>query len=147
MGIMPLFTQGDLRNFVRQRVNELSQVIEDILEQVGEQFVADARTTNTYKDQTRNLRGSIGYIIVKDGKQRKSNLEGKASGKKEARRLMQEVKAEYPKGYALIVVAGMNYAAYVEAKGFDVLTGSSQEASRQIKRAFDRLQRQLSKIR
>lgn len=147
MGIKAGFTQNDIRNAIRQQLKNIDEVIFEILQQTGEQFVADARKVDSYMDRTRNLRGSIGYIIIKDGYSKKTNLEGTPEGKKQATKLLKEVQAEYPSGWALIVVAGMNYAAYVEAKGFDVLTGSSQIASANLKRAFARLQRQISKLR
>lgn len=35
---------------------------------VGEQCLNAARSTNSYKDQTGNLRSSLGYIVVSNGK-------------------------------------------------------------------------------
>jgi hypothetical protein len=39
----------------------------------------------------------------------------------------------------VIVVAGMSYAAAVESKGRDVLTGSSQVAVSSLKKAIERI--------
>lgn len=147
MKITPKFTENDIRNFIRKKIEIIQTVVKDQLVDVAEQFVADARTVNTYKDQTRNLRGSIGYAIVKDGAEIFGNFDGVAEGQAKAKQLVNEVQADYPKGFALIVVAGMNYAVYVEAKGYDVLTGSSEIAETNLKRQFDRLSRQLKKVK
>ena len=147
MKITPKFTENDIRNFILKKIEVIQDVVKDQLVDVAEQFVADARTVNTYKDRTSNLRGSIGYAIVKDGVEIFGNFDGVAEGQAKSKQLVNEVQADYPKGFALIVVAGMNYAVYVEAKGFDVLTGSSQTAESNLKRQFDRLSRQLKKVK
>lgn len=143
----PKFTENDIRNFIKKKIAVIESVVKDQLIDVAEQFVSDARTINTYTDRSSNLRGSIGYTLVKDGTEIFGNFEGQAEGQATARRLAQGIKADYPKGFSLIVVAGMNYAVYVEAKGFDVVTGSSQTAETNLKRQFDRLKQQLSKVK
>ena len=146
MDLVPRFTQNDIRNFIRKRVEVVDKVLLDQLQQVGEQFVADARSTDTYTDRTGNLRSSVGYVIVKDGKPVFGNFEGTSTpGVDKARNFAEGIVAEYPNGYALIVVAGMNYALYVEAKGFDVLTGSGQTAASNLKTAFARVAASLKK--
>lgn len=98
---------------------------------IGEKCVNKARSTNSYKDQTGNLRSSIGYVIVVDGKVVKTGgfapsgngtdrATGQATGDSYARKLAKQ----YAEGFVLIVVAGMNYAAYVSAKGYDVIDGA-----------------------
>lgn len=142
----PKFTENDLRNFIRKKVQIIEDTLLDLIKQTAEQFISDARSTQTYQDRTRNLRGSIGYVIVKDGEEIFGNFEGVAEGTSQAKLLTSEVKSEHPRGYVLIVVAGMNYAVYVESKGFDVLTGSSQLAEQDLQRSFDRLKEQLKKF-
>ncbi len=148
MGITPRFTRGGVTRFLSRQLRSVETTIFDILQINGEQFVAYCRNLNTYKDRTGNLRASIGYVISKDGKTLLSNIEGGGQlGKAKAGQLIKEVQAQYPIGYTLIVVAGMDYAAYVEAKGFDVITGGSQIAAASVKRAFDRLKKKLGYIR
>ena len=43
------------------------------------------------------------------------------------------------KGVALVVVAGMNYAAYVEAKGYNVLSSAEHLAERELPRMLEKL--------
>ena len=93
----------------------------------------------TYADQTGNLRSSIGYVIFYDGEKVAgggfgggalfANSEGvKGSGVqggKTGNEISEKIAAKYSKGFVVVIVAGMEYATYVEAKGYDVLTGSS----------------------
>jgi hypothetical protein len=147
MALRPQFTKKDIRDFIRSRVEVIDGVVKDQLLDAAEQFVADARSVDTYKDRTGNLRGSIGYTLYKDGNEVFGNFEGASDGGKIAQRLIKGIKADYPRGYALIVVAGMNYAAYVEAKGYDVVTGSSQTAESDLERQFDKLKQRLANVR
>lgn len=95
--------------------------------------------TEGFIDQTGNLRSSIGYVVLKNGVVKagsafdeiKDGSEGSTKGKERIKKL----KAKYKTGYVLIVTAGMGYAAAVEAKGYDVLTGSSFEAKAQLEKA------------
>lgn len=147
MKFTPKFTEQDIRNFIRKKIEVIQDVIRDQLVDVAEQFVADARTINTYTDRTSNLRGSIGYAIIKDGAEIFGNFDGVAEGQAKAKQLVSEVQADYPKGFSLIVVAGMSYSIFVEARGYDVLTGSSQIAESNLKRQFDRLKNQLKRVK
>lgn len=95
----------------------------------GNEFVRKARTNDTYKDRSGNLRSSIGFIVVKDGKILHSDFELSEKGEDRDTGLavgtafaMKNVK----KGeIALIGVAGMEYAFHVEKNGRDVITGSA----------------------
>lgn len=85
-----------------------------------------------YIDWTANLRSSIGYVVAIDGRivsksdfaHEKGEKGNGADGSKEGLRYARELAAKYPKGAALIVVAGMNYASYVQRKGYDVIASA-----------------------
>ena len=106
------------------------------LQYVGESCVRHARNHGSYTDRTGNLRSSVGYVIVDNGKvvERsefrpvKDAPEGGKTGLNYARKLA----SRYPHGVALIVVAGMKYAAYVQRKGYDVIASSELIAERLI---------------
>lgn len=97
----------------------------------GEYAVRGIRTggMSGWNDQTGNLRSSIGYVVMSGGRTVGvsgfeavgGGAEGSSEGKRVAARLAREY-SQYP--HALIVVAGMEYAAYVEAiDGKVVLAG------------------------
>jgi len=134
MPLIPGFTQGDITRRIDRWFISIEQRIIWTLAMVGEQFVNDARNTQTYQDQTGNLRSSIGYIIAKDGVIIQENVEGKAEGRAQAKEIAREVLRENNKGFVLIGVAGMEYAAAVESKGYDVITGSIPAAKALLKK-------------
>lgn len=122
------------------------------LAHIGEQVVNEARSYNgkAYQDQTGNLRSSTGYVIVEDGQivnisdfpqiPPKSDPNGEAGkgsdmGEAYARRLA----AQYPQGITLIVVAGMQYAAYVSARGYNVLDSAEAMAKRLVPEMLKKL--------
>lgn len=123
----------------------LEKVILRQLIYVGEQFIINVRNTKTYKDRTSNLRNSLSYVIIKDGVQIVGDL-GSGIGSDKSLNIIHLVAADYPTGYLLIGVAGMEYAAAVEAKGFDVITGGAQIAENALRQAFDRLRTQINEL-
>ena len=126
MGLIPQFGPGQFAKDLAKFAKEQEKKFIETLQFIGETFVNEARSKRTYQDQTGNLRSSIGYAVVKNGKVRNFNVQRAATeGKIEAAEFVTVKVAEQPqKGIYLIVFAGMEYALYVEAKGYDVLTGS-----------------------
>lgn len=147
----PKFTRADIKKMLVKKLERFDQVIINRLTYVGETFVRNARLNGNYGDVTGNLRSSVGYIILKNGSTIEENFEespkgaGGAKGKQTGQALVNELKAEYSMGYVLIVVAGMEYAAAVESRGKDVLTGSSTQATTDLKKAIDKLKAKLNK--
>lgn len=127
-GLKALFNGRQLANIFDQFQEKVHDNILQTFQFIGEEFVNRARVSGNYKDRTGNLRSSIGYIILLDGKIVDRNFEGESEGKNQGQKVANEVAEQYPDGYVLIGVAGMQYAAYVEAKSFDVITGSAPEA-------------------
>lgn len=75
-----------------------------------------------YQDQSGNLTSSVGFALVENGVVlHESTFEPimptAQEGADAGRNYLHQVAAQYPHGISVIVVAGMNYAAYVEAKG------------------------------
>lgn len=105
----------------------------ETMQYVGEQCIIEARLHGSYTDQTGNLRSSIGYAVLDNGKvvaqeqseKVKNGDEGITEG---AKFLQQCVRKASKKGIVLIVTAGMNYAEYVEAKGRVVLSSAELKA-------------------
>ena len=95
-----------------------------------------------YINHTGNLRSSIGYVIVKDGRIVGKNFQlsekegtDKQSGKRQGEQLAMDLVRSFPKGYVLIGVAGMKYAVFVEAmENKDVLSRAADKADDFIKK-------------
>lgn len=98
----------------------------------GEMCVETARLNRSYTDRTGNLTSSIGYIVAVDGRIRKISdfyvVKQGAQGQKEGKAYARELVKNFPKGYVLIIVAGMEYAAYVADKGYDVIDSAELQA-------------------
>lgn len=109
------------------------RVIANTLCYAGEKCIEEARDGGTYIDQTGNLRSSIGYAVLMNGQviqydcadKVKDGDEGVSEGLKF---LQSRIKKARKKGIVLIVTAGMNYAEYVEAKGYVVLSSAELKA-------------------
>lgn len=135
MPIKQLTPKEEIEGFLEEQVSRLRQAILRNLASVGEQCLNVARSTNSYKDQTGNLRSSIGYVIVENGRIIKASDfapsdkgTDKRKGQKEGKEYAKKLAALFPSGLTLLIVAGMNYAAYVSAKGYDVLDSSELKA-------------------
>lgn len=102
------------------------------LSYLGEQCVArirDRSARDSWIDHTGNLRSSIGYAVYDHGTKIIQSafpaVMNGAAGAGEGQKLVQDLASSYAKTYALVVVAGMNYAEYVEAiESKDVLAGT-----------------------
>lgn len=96
--------------------------------------------------QTGALLSSTGYMIFVDGVALHSQFDA-ASGAEsnaaqngiKAGQALAEKVGKNTKGVALVVVAGMNYAAYVEAKGYNVLSSAEHLAQRELPRMLEKL--------
>ncbi len=148
MGITPRFTQADVHKMMQHSLQTIDKALIDMLSYLGEKCVNEARDFGDYQDQTSNLRSSVGYIIMVDGQVILGNFKksGKgtdgAAGMEDARSFATSLTGNYPKGYALIVVAGMNYAAYVETRR-NVLSTAEHLAQAQLPRMMSQLKSKL----
>lgn len=75
-----------------------------------------------YIDNTANLRQSIGFAIYDKGVKVAYNFTQQGEGATQGLAVCDEAAARFPDKIVAIVVAGMNYAAAVESKGYFVLT-------------------------
>lgn len=82
--------------------------------------VRDRGPVESWIDRTGNLRSSIGYGVYDHGRKEiestfKIVLQG-TSGPQAGKQLLESLARQYADTYALVVVAGMNYADEVEAR-------------------------------
>lgn len=124
------------------------RVIADVLSNVGEQCIIEAKNNGSYIDQTGNLRSSIGYAVLFDGQVIQSGTMGKIKGRigegdegvsEGLAFLEQRIRKARKQGVRLIVTAGMNYAEYVEAKGRVVLSSAEQMAPALVRQLLTEL--------
>lgn len=130
-GIIPLFSMQQVGEYAQGKVDGMNEKTLLVLQKMGEDFIDKARGNRTYKDRTGNLRASIGYIIAHDGKLIENSFafnEGK--GGTTGVNYAMDLIGNYPQGLVLIGVAGMKYALFVEAKGYDVISGAEPSQDR-----------------
>ncbi|WP_080903346.1 hypothetical protein [Parabacteroides sp. Marseille-P3160] len=149
----PIWNKKKIRKIFEDSALLAEVRIVNMLQRTGEEFVKVARLSGQYKDHTGNLRSSIGYVIVRDGKVIDRNFQlsekegtDKVTGMRTAQQLASELIKEYSKGYVLIGMAGMKYAVFVEAmENKDVVSYAANRAEDFIKEYSRLLFKRLNK--
>ncbi len=132
---------------LEKRVNRIEDVILRHLDKLGEEAVNYARLNGSYKDHTGNLRSSVGYLLVDHGIiVKQGGFSGTSEGSRKGQSYADSL-ARGIQGFGIIVVAGMDYAFFVETNGYDVLTGAEKTTRRELGRMKKDIINQLSKIK
>lgn len=146
MAIKPNFTKDDVRKRFDAFLNEVEKKQIDRLQRLGEMCLVEARTNKGYMMQTGALLSSTGYEVFVDGVAIHSQFDAASGAESNAAEMgiksgqsIAETIGKGTKGIALVVVAGMNYAAYVEAKGYNVLSSAEHLAERELPRMLEKL--------
>lgn len=117
---------GEIEQYIEDRLAIEVTVLINKLSYIGEGALRIAREQGSYTDRTGNLRNSTGYVIAVDGQVTKR---AGFRSKNEDGAAFAETLARTTEGKAVLVVcAGMNYATYVSARGYDVLDSAEIEA-------------------
>lgn len=146
MAIKPNFTKDDVRKRFDAFLNEIEKKQIARLQRLGEMCLVEARTNKGYMMQTGALLSSTGYEVFVDGVTIHSQFDAASgaesnaaeTGIKSGQSIAESI-GKGTKGIALVVVAGMNYAAYVEAKGYNVLSSAEHLAERELPRMLEKL--------
>ena len=146
MAIKPNFTKDDVRKRFDAFLNEIEKKQIARLQRLGEMCLVEARTNKGYMMQTGALLSSTGYEVFVDGVAIHSQFDAASGAESNAAEMgiksgqsIAETIGKVTKGIALVVVAGMNYAAYVEAKGYNVLSSAEHLAERELPRMLEKL--------
>lgn len=140
MGIRQNWTKADIKRAIKERIAAYRNAITDQLKFSGEEFISLAREKGNYMDHTGNLRNSVGYMIFYGRRLIASEFVGSdGPGKKEGRKVANRIARDHSDGYIFVGVAGMDYAAAVESKGKDVITGSAKVIEKLLKKSLKSL--------
>lgn len=143
-------TSNVSKDAIKQRFDRFLETIKkkqiDRLQRLGEMCVIEARTNKGYMMQTGALTSSTGYKVFVDGVavheqfEAASGSQGEAAtkGMQAGQELADKVGSQ-TKGVALVVVAGMDYAFYVEKSGRNVLTSAEKLAERELPKMLNKL--------
>ena len=140
MGVKPMFGNGVVAAQVQAFQENLEKAILSLLKYLGEELAKYARDNHTYTDQTGNLTNSIGYAVVRNKEivyYSATNQPG--IGADSALQTAMKMANECSSAFSLIIVAGMNYAAYVEAKGYNVILPAELKAKKDFPAAMNKL--------
>ena len=139
------------REALQQKLNEKSeQLIKALnvrLMQLAEESVTYSKDNKGYQDRTANLKNSISFALYLDGEIVTSKIgaipkaEEVVGGQDAVGEALQNYAQQEgvvaPKGYSLIIVAGMNYGKYVEDKGYNVLHLTKYYLRSEMKKIFE----------
>ncbi len=133
--VMKLKNKKGLSQYILSR----SLVIEKALIFLLEALVADlqnhAKLNAGYEDQTSNLKGSIGGVVLKNGKPityKGFDTDGK-TGNITGLEFINNLISGYGSGYVILIVAGMEYGSYVEdLHNLNVLKKSELKMNREL---------------
>ncbi len=144
---------SEVHDMLMREAERVDRLTIRALSKLGEQCVTKIRDRagdKSWYDQTGNLRSSVGYVIAHNKNiiqystfnQVNQGSEGVKTGKD----LAKELAKRYSNNYVLIVVAGMNYAEFVEAMdNKDVLASTELWAREQVPLMLEKLKRQIAK--
>lgn len=152
-GFSAAFGKGEVHNTFAEYALRIHRAIETVMQFIGEECVRIAREQGTYNDITGNLRNSVGYVLVRNGDIICKNFEERVASKVvdaangkgilQGQALAEELAKRFTKGYALIVVAGMHYAHYVESLNKDVLDSAERYAQQRVPKLMQMLKTQI----
>lgn len=136
---MPIKCKTDMSKLfakIDTRIDSARENFQEAFQKTCLEITNLAKSTNTYKDQTNNLRSSIGFIVYDKGELvnemfTKAGIGAEGDGSKginQGKQIAEQAAKKYPNALVGVIVAGMEYALKVEAKGYDVLTGSCIQA-------------------
>lgn len=158
MGLKPKFTTKQFDLELQKRREIIEKLIMTNLSVLGVKAVNHARTNRGYRDQTANLVNSTGFVLLKDGQNVYEDFQRTASGPEPTnidgvsvgRSLANEIASSFNnfKGWALIIVAGMEYAASVEYRyGKNVLAATELLIRQEMPATIQKIKLAASKIK
>ncbi|MDH6308038.1 hypothetical protein M2451_002557 [Dysgonomonas sp. PFB1-18] len=140
MGIEYTSGKGKISSAVMAFQKRLETATVYLLKYLGESLVKYAKEQHNYTDQSGNLTNSMGYVIVQNSTPiHFGGLNQPGEGADAGLKVAMKLAAETPSSFSLIIVAGMNYAAYVEAKGYNVILPAELKAKAEFPAAMSKL--------
>lgn len=150
MGLIRKFGDGYITKQVQYFQQQVELAMKMLLQEFGEELVAFAKDTHTYTDRTGNLTNSISYAIVRHKEILYYNEVQREEANAAALKVAMKMAENLSDAYSLIIVAGMNYAAFVESRGYNVILPAElkakQEFTNKVKPLIDKVNKRAVKI-
>lgn len=136
--------KGSFKDFAANAAAEAAGKVIDFLADTGERAVEDMRLKGNYADRSGNLRSSVGYVVAVNGDVVRSGgfepvSDSGRLGSVSGRAYAESIVSRYSDKTVLILVAGMEYAEYVQDKGFNVTMSGEMLAERLLSSLADNL--------
>ena len=145
-----------LKMEIDKAISAIDKIEADVEKAIFESYVQEGKyladlTRNrseeeSWYDQTGNLRSSIGYVVSKNGVVKSiSDFSDGTEGSKKGEEVAKDVALESP-GWALNLVAGMEYAEYVERiEGKNVLASARAKMIEDVPTIARRIKERIEK--
>lgn len=118
-------TSPDLDPVFDDFISKQEKAILETLKYIGEKCEEEGKEGGSYQDRTGKLRASVRYRVINNGEIYAGSAPDENKGAEDGDELLDKLAFAYSlDGAVLVVVAGMRYAAAVEAKNFNVLTSA-----------------------
>lgn len=140
----PMFTASEMKQISERMESEIEKAAEEQLIKVAERAIeivrAKIKSDGGYNDHTGNLRSGTGFIIHKDGKIMHKDFKASPRGTDKKTGLATGLQTALSElrgmGWGIFLVSGMEYASWVQAKGYDVLGGAEAGMDIALAQAF-----------
>lgn len=144
----------EIDDFLIKSASLIMEYMLKALTKLGEESIVKARNRSaaeSWVDHTGNLRSSIGYSVYNHGlkymQSAFSTVLSGSKGRNEGMRMVQQLAKEYSNVFALVVLAAMDYAEYVEAvKSKDVLESTRIWAMSVVEERLTRAKEEAIKV-
>lgn len=135
----------EVSKFILNYGNRIEAALIYQLEILVAQLENHAKRSAGYQDRTANLKSSIGGVVLKDGKVvTYKGFTGRQVGTSTGLEFINSLISDFSQGYVLILVAGMDYATYVENyHGLNVLKKSELKMRSDLPKMLNKLKKKI----
>lgn len=115
-------------------IKQIDERSDAVLSEVGREACRLAQQDGNYQNRTGNLRNGNGYCVVRDGEVVKMEVLSDGSHPEAVQQTENLLLYSNKPEDGLYLANGMDYASFVESRGYEVLISKKLYAARQIKK-------------
>lgn len=115
-------------------IKQIDERSDAVLSEVGREACRLAQQDGNYQNRTGNLRNGNGYCVVRDGEVVKMEVLTDGSHPEAVQQTENLLLYSNKPEDGLYLANGMDYASFVESRGYEVLISKKLYAARQIKK-------------
>lgn len=137
--LRPLKTIDKAIKEVDEIVKEIIKDAEKIFIQIGDQAMLNIERNRGYENQSGNLSDSRGFAIANNGRVIYVSRFPSSDGGNKGRSLAIERASQQVSGLGIVVVAGEDYAEYIEDMGYNVIASGEIYVRKVVPRLMNEL--------